>query len=258
MIRVARRQALDEATKSAQTRAWRERFLTLTLPHSGEVVRDLRVLPEAWKWFRRRLWLFFKHEHRLDSELLKRVAFVRVVEVTPGSNDDGHAHLHVYLLCPYLPHELVRHLWGQALRKHGFLVPVRSIRDVLNEAKSQRSRRQLERVLVTRRGKRGVPLTDVDWPVVDLRACNANVERELVKYLVKDAEIEHGKLNFIDAKLYARIYEGLEGVRTIATSRHFYVKTDRVCACDKCGSTRLSTRAVKQEEPPTSTEEGAS
>ena len=30
---------------------WTEKFLTLTLPHSGDVVLDLKVLPKAWRWF---------------------------------------------------------------------------------------------------------------------------------------------------------------------------------------------------------------
>jgi hypothetical protein len=253
MIRVARRRALDGTSKLRaghhRSSHWRERFITLTMPHSGDVVRDLRVLPQAWRWFRRRLWLFFRHEHCLDSALLSRIAFVRVIEVTPGTANDGHAHLHVYALSPFTPHEVIRHLWGAALRGHGYATPRRALADVLAEAGSPKRRAQLERVLVTRRGPKGVPLSEVDWPVIDVRECRGNVENELVKYLVKDAELEHGKLNLIDPELYALVYEGLEGVRTVATSRHFFVKEDRLCACDQCGSARVTTRVAPLATP---------
>lgn len=85
-IRIARRRVLEEFETRRKARGlrldWRERLMTLTIPHSGDVIRDLKVLPEAWKLFRRWLWDFFRHEHRLDQELLKHVCYVRVTEVT--------------------------------------------------------------------------------------------------------------------------------------------------------------------------------
>jgi hypothetical protein len=158
MIRAARSRALGRV---ARRHGWRERFLTMTLPHSGDVERDVRALPLAWLTFRKALWEFFRYEHGLDSDLLARVAFMRVLEVTPGRIADGHAHLHVYLFLPYVPHELARHLWGTALRKHGYEPPTRALEDVL-AGREGRRRNQLERVLVTRRGNRGKPLTLVD------------------------------------------------------------------------------------------------
>jgi hypothetical protein len=178
---------------------------------------------------------------------MKRIAFVRVIEVTPGDDGLGHAHLHVYMLSPYVPHEYARHLWGKALAAFGYHVPTRAVDVVLNEARSPFARAQLERLLVTRRGPKGRPLTEVAWPVVDFRKARGNIEQELVKYLVKDAELEHDRINLVDPVLMARIYQGLEGVRTLATSRHFFVPDDRVCACDQCGSTRLNTRSQRVE-----------
>jgi hypothetical protein len=253
IIRVARRRALSEASKLGQPGApggpWGERFLTLTMPHSTDVACDLRVLPRAWLWFRRQLWKFFAREQGLTPGLLARLVFVRVMEVTPGSSNDGHAHLHVYMLSPFVPHELVRHLWGKALGKHGYQVPTRPLADVLAAVESPKRRAQLAKVLVTRRGPKGRPLDEVLWPVVDIRKCHGDVENELIKYLVKDAELEHGKLNLVEPDLYARIYEGLEGVRTVATSRHFFIKEDRACGCEQCGSTRLTNRVVKPDAP---------
>lgn len=253
----ALRQTTDLRRSGAPGGEWGERFITLTLPHSGDVRRDLRTLPIAWRRVRASLWAFFKDEHHFDSELLKRIAYMRVTEVTPGTDGDGHAHLHVYMLSPYIPHELVRHLWGKAIRASRYDPPTRLLEDVLAEARSERSRAQLARVLVTRRGANGRPLLQVDWPVADIRATFGDIENELVKYLVKDAEFEDGSLRLVDPDLYARIYEGLEGVRTIATSRHFFLPEDRTCACTECGSTRVSTKLAKPEEPPKSGEEGS-
>jgi hypothetical protein len=82
--------------------------------------------------------------------------------------------------------------------------------------------------------------------VLGLEQCRGNVANELVKYLVKDAEVVAGQLKLIDPALYARVYQGLEGVRTIATSRKFFVREDRMCACEACGSTRFDRSAVKR------------
>jgi hypothetical protein len=212
----------------------------------------VRTLPLAWRRFRASLWLFFKHEHGFDRDLLSRIAFMRVTEVAMGSLCDGHAHIHVYVICPYIPHEIARHLWGKAIRISGYLPPTRALGEVLVEAKTERARGQLRRVLVTRRGPNGRALDQVDWPVVDIRPAFGDVEKELVKYLVKDAEFVNGSLRLADPAAYGLIYEGLEGVRTIATSRHFFPPDDRTCSCSECGSTRLSTRLVKPEDPATS------
>jgi hypothetical protein len=211
--------------------------------------------------FRRCLWIFFKREHRLDKELLGHLTYVRVTEVTGGRKGDGHAHYHAYFHSPYIPHELVRQLWGNALSSLGYATPARPIARVLAEAHGDFARAQLKRALVTRHGKQGRLLSEVRWPVLDLIEADRNVEQELVKYLVKDAELEDGKLKRIPEELHARIYEGLEGLRTIATSRKLFQDESRTCACDECGSTRLARTSAKpqdakdpaktQPEPPT-------
>lgn len=249
-IRAARRRVLDEFAAVLKRRGlrldWRERFLTLTIPHSGDVIRDLKTLPEVWKIFRRWLWEFFQHEHRLDKELLSQVVFVRVTEVTGGRKNDGHAHYHVYFHSSYIPHELIRHLWGKAIRKWAYSPPTRPLGEVLAEANSRRAQAQLKRVLVTRRGEKGRPLAAVDWPVIDIEEATGNVERELVKYLVKDAEMEGDRLRPIPPELFARIYAGLEGLRALASTRNLLPQEPKTCACDECGSTRLTRVMAKQ------------
>ncbi|MDB4985917.1 MAG: hypothetical protein JWN04_1095 [Myxococcaceae bacterium] len=260
-IRAARRRMLDDAARLMQVRkhgsAWNERFMTLTIPHSGDVVRDLKTLPLAWKLFRRWLWLFFAGEHRLDKDLLKLIAFARVTEVTGGQNNDGHAHYHVWLYCPYLPHEIARHLWGKALRRFGYAVPMRAVDAVIAEARNPFAAGQLRRALVTRAGPKGRPLAETEWPVLDLKQAYGDVEAELVKYLVKDVVVECGTAGMIAPELYAFIYEGLEGLRTIATSRKFFQENVKDCFCDECGSTRLK-RAVTTPEAAAGAESASS
>jgi hypothetical protein len=219
---------------------WRERFLTLTIPHSGDIERDVAAICVAWRPFRRRLWRFFAREHGLTKALLHELRFVRVLEVTPGQRDEGHAHLHVYLLCPYIPHEFARHAWGEALSTVGYKTPSKKLSHLLADLEADFRRQQLERVL---KGRGGQLPRNVYWPVVDLRECYGDVERELVKYLIKDAESKHGELGLIDAVLGARIYKALEGVRTIATSRGFMGPEDKRCTCTACGCPRFSRRA---------------
>ena len=221
-VRSARR-AILSATKKLRGRGvrgrWTEKFFSLTLRHSGDVIRDLSRLPKAWADLRVALWRFFKHEYGLSDAEMRLLTFVRVVEVTPS--DDGHAHLHVYILSPFLPHQLLRHLWGKALRKRGYSSPIRTVADVLMDEQDEYKRRRLAKVLVTRRGAKGKPLDVQFWPVIDIQAGYGNIERELIKYLIKDGEYQDGKLVLGDPRLYARVYEGLEGVRTVVTSRYF-------------------------------------
>jgi hypothetical protein len=230
-------------------RRWRARFLTLTIRHSGDVECDVATICAAWPLFRRKLWTFFRNEQSLSKALLQEIRFVRVLEITAGRMNDGHAHFHVYLLSPYIPHEFVRHIWGAVLNTLGYVTPSRRLADVLASIKSDFRRNQVARVLIT---KGGQPIQDVHWPVVDLVKCYGDVEQELVKYLVKDAEWNDGKLALIHPSLGAHMYQALEGVRTLATSRGFITRDERICFCEACGSTQVSRRLVKKPASPKS------
>jgi hypothetical protein len=253
MIRSARR-AILRATRGLRSRGvrgrWTEKFFSLTLRHSGNVIHDLQALPTLWKEFRNLLWSFFRAEYRLSKEQARLLTFVRVIEVTPS--DDGHAHLHVYLLSPFAPHQLLRHLWGKVLAKHDYTSPVRNVADVLADEPDDYKRGRLARVLVTRRGAKGKPLNKLHWPVIDIQAGYGNVERELIKYLIKDSEYKDGKEVPIDPVLRAKFYEGLEGLRTVVTSRYFrsLVEPDEPEAreCKKCHSPNVQRLRVPTQE----------
>ena len=225
---------------SAPGGRWGERFLTLTVPHSRDVERDILTLPRAWQVFRKLVWQHLREDRGLRSEDARGLAFVRVIEATAGRDLSGHAHIHVWLLSPFLHHALLRHLWGRALRKFGYALPQRALIDVLADV-SDREARDLQRWLVPRRGARTLGL--VDWPVIDIRRA-VNVERELIKYLVKDAEWKDGALERVGATLFGGMYRGLERVRTIVTSRNFWTDDKSSCACPECGGTTMSRRIV--------------
>jgi hypothetical protein len=213
----------------------RERFLTVTLPHAG-VAGDVRNLLKSWERFTRgtRRWLRKRGTPQL--------AYVRALEVTPS--DGGHAHMHAWIGSPFLPHAVLRVLWGRALGCDGPLtgqyVPVRLVADVLAELPDERSRRELMRVA----GWRGRAACDgscgylrrcrrrhyVPAPGLDIRAVKGDVGAELVKYLVKD--VDQGEL--IDPLVAANLIEATEGIRVLATSRQFWLLEVRCCEhCDE-------------------------
>ncbi|MDB4991150.1 MAG: Replication protein, partial [Myxococcaceae bacterium] len=239
---------------------WAEKLFTLTLKHSGDVRRDLQALPRLWKELRAGLWSFFKHEYHLTAEHYRLLSFVRVIEVT--ASDEGHAHMHVYLLSPYIPHQLLRHLWGKVLAKEGYVSRTRAVADVLAEESDDYKRSRLAKVLVTRRGARGKALDTLFWPVVDIRVGYGDIDRELIKYLIKDGAYKAGVFVRVAPRQFTAFYEGLEGVRSIAKSRGFRAldegtKEAAPRECTKCHSPDVRRRRVEKQNP-TQTDEAKS
>jgi hypothetical protein len=228
----------DKATQELlERRRVGERLLTLTAPHSGSLDRDVSVLQAAWPHFKKLLDRFCVEE---APDVAGQVAFVRVLEVGPGTTKHGHAHFHVYLMSPYLPEELVRHIWGRALQKCSCVVPLRPLGDVLvgtNPAHVE----TLRRWLVTRRGSRGKPVAMVFWPIIWISSvAGKNVDVSLIPYLTKTA-------GPATPDLRAAIYRATENVRTIAASRGFFVKEVHSRCCSSCGSTALRKRRAASQ-----------
>jgi hypothetical protein len=220
------REAIDLATgqwAQRKQRYERERFLTLTVPHSGDVADDTRLLVQSWSRFCRGLRRWLKR----SRGVVRHVAFIRAVELT--TSDGGHAHLHAWLGSPYLPHAVLRVLWGRALRGY---VPVRLLRDALADQHDPRSREELLHVAGFR-ARRVVQY--VPWPVIDIRAVPAgSVSEELAKYLVKDTT--YGEL--ADPAVVGACIEASEGVRCLGASRGLWVLRP-LELCD-CGATHYA------------------
>jgi hypothetical protein len=212
----------------------------------------MRTLPRAWRWFWRLLREHLEIDRGINKVILSRLVYMRVIEVTAGRKRDGHAHVHVYLVAPYMHHEVIGLLWARALKRCDYDVSRNHrptpIAEVLGQVMPEWRRAQLRQYLVERRG--GAPLESVPNPVDDIQECYGGIENELIKYLIKDAERdEHGNLVFDDAFL-ACVYEASEGIRMIQTSRGFWVERGtHACSCDECGSIRIR-RHVEKAKPP--------
>lgn len=220
------------ASRAGLTGRWRRhqeggrfgaRLISLTLPHVGGVAERIEVLGRTWARFWRLLsdhlrpklaehrsgvWIddkpkgqSFNGEQR-EASLWDLVQYLKVQEWTPGSDGQGHPHLHVWLFSPYIDRdEVVEPLWRRAYE------------DVTG--------RTVERV------------------VVDVRAAygEANdVAAELTKYLVKDWEIDHGGSKQVADEVFAQAFAALDGRRLRQTSSglaQFAVAV--VKACPDCG-----------------------
>jgi hypothetical protein len=228
---------------------WSEKFLTFTVPHSGDVKRDIAVLPKAYRRFWKKLQEHLREDRHLSEQHMALIAYVRVLEVTAGRQHDGHAHLHLYLLSPFLPVEWLAHLWGWAVAKFGYDVPTEPLQEVIEAADDAR-RPQLRQWLVTRRGDNGRPLQHVFVPIVFVEQCYGDIENELVKYLIKDIDqAEDGSNKLMEAGLFGRIYEGLEDVRTIQPSPHFWLRRSAHCKCERCHGTKTRRQKVDKGAP---------
>lgn len=197
----------------------RERFLTLTLPHSGTPADDVRAVIASWERFIRTL------RRWLRRRALHSISYLRALEVT--SSDGGHAHLHAWCGSPFLPHAVLRVLWGRSLSSA--YVPVRLLSEVLAELPDERSRVELLRVSSWRgRLRQWVP-----WPVLDVRAVHGDPSAELVKYMLKDIGTDGAPL---DPEIAATLIEATEGTRTVAASRGFWASL--VASCPDCGESK--------------------
>lgn len=231
----------------------RERFLTATMPHAAGVAADVRTCLDTWERFGRgvRRWVTKRYSE-------PRFAFVRALEVTPS--DGGHVHVHAWVGSPYLPQHVLTIIWGRALTAEpgsGGYVPVCHVSKVLATLKDERSRaeflraagwrgkpacdgtcngwRTVERGRPRKDGTRRCYLTPctrrhyVPEVVVHIEVAKANVENELIKYLIKDID----DAGLVDPLLAANLIEATEGVRVVAASRGFWVLEFKCCPhCD--------------------------
>jgi len=246
------RERIDQAMQQARTQyqrelscpnaRWSEKMLTVTVPHSGDVQRDLETLHATWRRFWRELRKWFRAG---DSRARRPLPFVRIFEVT--RSDGGHAHCHVWMLTPYVPAHVLRVLWGTALRgaTHCPVVSVHEARELVlaglvgpvcaarcthkSCGRLTRLRRLALRELVELASYRNKPLAFLPWPVLDVRAAYGEHGAELVKYLTKDIGAS-GEL--LDCGEYAAIIESTEGRRLVTAAIRFWVAVQPfACQC---------------------------
>lgn len=229
---------------------WGEKFLTLTLPHSGKVRDDVRELQRAWTRFIRLMRLhvekdLLRHDSKSDRKaLMKYMKYCRVLEITPGHDWKGHAHIHFWFVSPFIHQSVIAHLWGEAISKSykNMLVEaeqVKSVDDIVASlpAGRQRYAGQLRDYFVSCRGKHGERLSHVWAPIVHInKVQSGDIAGELCKYLIKDGERNaKGELELLDPKLFAMIYAALEVARAIGASRGLFAIIESSCHCQECG-----------------------
>lgn len=196
-FRAARAAAVADATARGLFRTnqrggrWSEKFLTLTAPHDPRDTIAVRIehVLKAWPRFLRKLNAIWKRNGVRSAE------WFRVFEWTPGSDELGHPHLHVWILSPFLPREDVEHWWREALAEETGYVRT-------------------------------------DPVIIDLReVLSDGAEHELIKYLTKDITANGTKLA---PELYAEVYKALDGQRSTQASRGFMgraVVEKQACEC---------------------------
>lgn len=200
--------------------AWSEKLLTLTIPHHGLAADRIRWVLDAWPHFLRRLRsiagraleprfaAYSDRRPRLPkgqkspraraiADELRRVVWYRATEWTPGDDGEGHPHVHLYYLGPWLDQHRLREAWAASLAEVGLPVAHAGV-DV-------------------RRPK------GVKWA------------SELIKYFTKDTSgtIEGGDYKSAPAESYATAYRLLAGKRRTQGARGFLALAG-VPACSEC------------------------
>lgn len=207
---------------------WGERLLTLTLPHLGNARERVRTLRATWARFWRTLRKHLAPKLRGDSgitledvargfpknfekrddpnslKLLDLLSYLHVFEWTPGTDGEGHPHMHVWLFSQYIDRDLIKELW-EAAYAHVLDVP---------------------RVLLPSL-------------VVDIRKAGGDVAHELVKYLTKDWEISSTGAKRASPATFANVYAELDGKRMRQSSAGLAMwAVAKVNACPCCGFER--------------------
>lgn len=196
VFRRARAVCIDEAVRrglfnpSRRGGRWSEKFMTLTAPHfpRHSISERIWIVLRAWSRFLRFMNSYWK------ARGIRSAEWFRVFEWTPGDDEQGHPHLHLWILSPYLPHDEIESWWRQAL--------------------AEETGASIQRVVVK--------ISEV---------YGDSAEHELIKYLTKDITATGEKLA---PELYAEVYKALDGHRTTQASRGFIAKAkaeQRTCEC---------------------------
>ena len=201
-----------------------EKFLTLTIPHI-DPVQDAETLARSWRRFRAGLVRYLKTYLGYTPAAIRRCIYLRVMELTPGTSDDGHAHLHLWAVLPFVDKRVIAGLWWRALpfeyQQRVAWVPLK------REGLAKRDELALRR-------RDAISADDcLAYPSVDVQSVHDDaVAMEIIKYLVKNRK----EGDYIPADVEADLYMALEGRRAVAASRGFWTDRKAPAVCEHCGS----------------------
>jgi hypothetical protein len=218
-------------------RVMRERFVTLPVPPTRHgIAHDVELAHRARGIFVRSLRHYIARDLGL-SERLARIPYFCATEIgTRGilaGRHEGLAHLHIWLIAPFVAWPVVAMLWGRALEAAGHdAVPYVPAQTLIGRCGPWEMH-----TLATLTRYCGASSTMVPLPMVDVRAVTkANREgvvHELVKYIVKDFTRTEGER--IDPASFALVLRARRGRRFIArTARLFTMHREHVCTCGSC------------------------
>jgi hypothetical protein len=199
---LARQRAVEAAEAAglmipSSRKRWTEKFLTLPAPQCREhnVADRIEMIFAAWVLMLKSLNRWFLG---IAGYAKKFVAWVRNFEWTPGQDGVGHPHFHIWLLCPFINEEVLRHFWRCALRTAGY---------------SKESTR---------------------WCILKINQVWTpdGAARELIKYMTKDILPDRSQ---VAPDAFARLYETLDGRRLMQSSAGFFSELDVRMRCE-CGA----------------------
>jgi hypothetical protein len=226
---------------------WSEKLTTLTVPHLDVHTIGTRIAfaRDCWRRFGRafRKWL---REHPdnarrslrspknteaiLDPHGHLYSRWLKNIEWTPGDDDKGHPHFHLWFLGPWLPRDLLSSLWRDAM--------IDASRD--DHALEHMTEEDRARVF--------------QYAVVDIRQCKPGPTalREVVKYLFLDLiEGADGARTRLPPEQWAHVYEAFDGTRStqgtpglmlLAKREAGEAETGAQCGCGAVGCWTVTRR----------------
>jgi hypothetical protein len=184
-------------------------LITLTAPHSGDLVADRRRLGDAWRDVSKRASY---GGYQLGARWSERKWWghhAMVYEATPGTAGDGHMHIHAAVISQWVPYAELRAAWERA-------IPGAVIVDVQSPADARAKANQ-----------RGRKLHDV-----------SNAAEYLAKYVTKGVEPTE-----MTGRKAGELLIALRGRRKVTTSRHFWRPLAERRGCPTCGQSHVLVEA---------------
>lgn len=225
LTRGIQRHAKAKATRAAALRGWRWRWVTLTVPHSGDVSVDVGRIQRAWPRLAREL----RRQHG------PRLAWARSLEITTSSG--GHAHVHALVWSPWTSQAWLAWTWGRLLEAEGADVERVERGAIVERERERRGDREAARVdAALGDGRLASPEAELPWCVVDVRAIEGAAHGTVATYASKGIALYASKGTSVDGgspRVASEIERATYGVRTTQTSRGLMDWPEPLCA--DCG-----------------------
>lgn len=228
-------EARERVIRRPLPRGVSEKFVTLTSPHIHPV-EDARMLSQAFGRFREGLVRYLAKYRGMSKRQARRLAYVRVLEITPGNAGGGHAHLHLWAMLPFVDKRVLAVLWWRALpydyREACRWVPLDTTNLDRRDMRAIHYRIRNRAPVCSRADAKTDISLEIPYPSVDIQAVGDDVASELIKYLVKNRKAGE----FIPSEIEAELYQAMDGRRSVATSRGFWTDVQPVAHCQECGT----------------------